>query len=94
MRGSVAAVRVPSGSVGLKRHGRDVRREGRVEPPFAGFGVGFAGAAVAGGEPGDVEPGVVCEKLNEALADRAGRAQNANVTPFHLLRITSPRASR
>ena len=70
--------------VGLEDHLRDAGGEGRVETPGAGFGVGLAGAAVAGGEPGDVEPGVVFEELDESLSDHAGRAEDAYVTPFHI----------
>ena len=76
-----------SGVLGWRTMLGDARGEGRVETPGAGFGVGLAGAAVAGGEPGDVEPGVVREELDESLSDHAGRAENAYVTPFHLLRI-------
>jgi len=72
------------GRVGLEDHLCDAGGEGRVQTPGAGFGVGFAGAAVAGGQPGDVEPGVVFEKLDESLSDHAGRAENAYVMPFHM----------
>jgi len=59
---------------------------GRVETPGAGFGEGLARAAVAGREPGDVKPGGF-EELDEPLTDHAGRAEDAYVTPFHLVRI-------
>ncbi len=75
------------GGVGLEDHLGDALGERRVEAPGAGFGVGLAGAAVAGGEPGDVEPGMVFEKLDEPLTDHAGRAENAYVAPFHFVRI-------
>ncbi len=84
MRGSSLA---SFGRVGLEDHLRDARGEGRVEAPVTGLGVGLAGAAVAGGEPGDVEPGMIREKLDESLTDHSGRAENAYVTPFHLVRI-------
>src|SRR6202042_2713559 len=82
-------------SIGLEDHLRDVRGQRRVETPRAGFGVGFAGRAVAGGEPGNVEPGVVREELDESLSDRTGRAKNTYVTPFHnLSRIAQEAGSR
>ena len=70
--------------VGLDGHGRDVRRHRGVELPAAGLAVGFAGAAITGGEPGDLKPGMVAEELDESLADRAGRAENAYLAPLHI----------
>ena len=78
--------------VRLQNHLRDVQRDGGIQLPLTGFRERFPGAAITRGEPGNVEPGMICEQLNEALADHAGRAKNTYVTPFHnLSRITHNR---
>ena len=76
------------GEIGLEGHAGDAGGERGVELPAAGFGVGSACRAVAGGEPGDLEPGVIGEELNESLTDHAGRAEYPYIAPFHLDRIT------
>ena len=68
----------PSGSAGETVILRDAFGQGRVEAPLGGFAVGFAAGAVAGGEPGDLEPGMVLEQLNVALAHHAGGAEDAD----------------
>ena len=68
----------PSGSAGETVISRDALGQRSVQPPLGGFAVGLAAGAVAGGEPGDLEPGMVFEELNEALADHSGRAQDAD----------------
>ena len=60
------------------RHPRDALGAGSVEAPLGRVLVLFPARAVAGGQPGDPEPGMVFQKLNEPLPDHAGRAQNAN----------------
>ena len=72
------------GGVGLQGHlRRCAAGSGCVELPAAGFVEALAGAAVAGGEPGDVEPGMVGEQLDEALPDGSGGTENADIAPFH-----------
>ena len=68
----------PSGSAGRDGHAGDALGQRGIETPLGGFAIGFAAGAVAGGEPGDLEPGVVFEQLNEALADHAGGAEDAD----------------
>ena len=65
------------GGVGGDDHLADAVGEGRVQLPFGGFRVGFAAGFVAGGEPGDLKPGVGLEQLDKALADHSGCAKNA-----------------
>ena len=60
------------------RHARDALGQRRVETPLGGFAIGLAAGAVAGREPGDLEPGVVFEQLDEALADHSGGAEDAD----------------
>ena len=72
------------GGVGGEGHGGDCRGERGVELPAAGFVVTLALRAVAGGEPGDLKPGVLGEKLDEALADHAGGPEYAYFAAFHI----------
>src|SRR6266849_6854173 len=55
--------------------------DGRVEMPANGFGVGFAAGTLGGGDFGEVEPGMIAEHLNQALADDAGGAEDSRF-PF------------
>src|SRR5262245_50087111 len=48
-----------------------------VEVPLHGFGVFFAGGAFGGGNLGKHKPRMASEKLNEALADDAGGAEDS-----------------
>ncbi len=59
-------------------HARDPLWERGVESPFSGFAVELPAGAVTGGEPGDFEPRMVFEELNETLADHSGRAEDAD----------------
>ncbi len=82
MRGS-SADGVPSGVFGMQGHAGDVRGQRRLELPAAGLVVALAGAAIAGREPCNLEPGVIAEELDKALAHHAGRAQDSYFTTFH-----------
>ena len=65
------------GRVGTEHHGGDARGAAGVSSfTAAGLVVAFAGAAVAGGNPGDFKPGMLAQQLDEALTDHAGRAQD------------------
>ena len=59
-------------------HLGDALGQDRVQTPLGGFAVSFASGAVAGGQPNDLEPGMVFQQLDVALADHAGRAEDAD----------------
>ena len=58
-------------------HFCDAGGDRSFETPAGGFGVGAAFGAVGGGEPRDLEPGVVFERLNETLTDDAGGTEDS-----------------
>ena len=69
---------------GLDGHFGDALGERGVETPLCSFAVGFPAGAVAGGEPGDLEPWVVFKQLNVTLADHSGGAEDADwLSVFH-----------
>lgn len=57
-------------------------RDRRVEMPADGFGVGLAGRTLRGGDFGEIEPGMIAEHLNEALADDTGSAEDSRLPLF------------
>ena len=68
-------------AIGLGRrngHARDALGQGSVEAPLGGVAVLLAAGAVAGRKPRDLEPRMVLEQLDEALADHTGRAKDAD----------------
>jgi len=61
--------------VGLSRgdgHAGDAVGRGESKPPLGRFAIRFSAGPVAGREPDDLEPGVVFEQLDVALANHAG----------------------
>jgi hypothetical protein len=52
-------------------------RDGSFEIPADGFGVSSAGRALGGGDFRELEPGMIAEEMDQALADDAGGAEDA-----------------
>ena len=59
--------------------------DGGVHGPAGGdsFLIGLSGAAGAGGDSGQLEPGVVFHQGDKTLTDHAGTANNTNFVLFH-----------
>ena len=69
------------------RHGR-----GRLaaQVPLRGVAVLLARRAVAGPEPGQVEPGMILQELDEMLAHHSGGAENSDFdSSFHIAPFTT-----
>ena len=75
--------RVESGIERLNRHVENVSRRLLVQHPAHSVTVALSGAAIRANHFGDATPGMIMQQLDEALADRAGRAQNRNVEFLH-----------
>ena len=52
-------------------------RDGAGEVPAHGVGIAIAGGALRRGNFGELEPGMLSEKMDEALADNAGGAEDS-----------------
>ena len=74
-------------------HRRDVVRQRREEPPARRLAVGARRRSLGGRERRDLEPGMVDEPLDEALADRSGRAEESD-GDFHRVRDVRRGAQR
>src|SRR5712691_23377 len=63
-------------------------RDRRVEMPVHGFSVSLAGGTLGGRHFGELEPGMIAEHLNKALADDSSSAEDSRlplfVRPVHL----------
>ena len=58
-----------------------------AEVPVGGVAVRLAGGAVAGAEPGEVEPRMALEKLDEMLAHHSGGAEDAYFVILCFMRV-------
>ena len=71
---------------------------GDIQSPAAlhGLLVGLSGAAGAGGDGGELEPGVIFHQGDEALTDHAGASDDADFVLFHgmFLLLSCCRGSR
>ena len=69
---------------GRHDHPGDALGQRRIQPPLGGLTIRFAAGAVAGRKPRNIEPRMVFEQLNIALADHSSRAKDADwVFVFH-----------
>ena len=76
--------------LGVQHHqGLGLLGDGGLHGPAAGHGlfIGLAGGAGAGGQSGELEPGVVLHQGDKALAHHAGGSDDAYLVLFHFYNL-------